>query len=87
MTVHIAPEAVLLLIIGCVTGLAVYKHTAQTHAGSPNRGDLVGAIGVTVGVTTVLALLLGVEGAGAPPQDLGPTPVPTATTTAELPSR
>ncbi|MFI6494343.1 hypothetical protein [Streptomyces sp. NPDC050564] len=55
MTVQIAPQAVMILVIGCIVGLTVYRHTARTHTGAPTRGDLVGAIGTAVGVITVLA--------------------------------
>ncbi|KUJ33743.1 hypothetical protein ADL25_43945 [Streptomyces sp. NRRL F-5122] len=78
MTVQIAPQAVMILVIGCIVGLVVYRHTARTHTGAPARGDLVGAIGTAVGVITVLALLLGMGGAGETAQ--GPTPGATAPT-------
>ncbi|MFK4600478.1 hypothetical protein [Streptomyces pristinaespiralis] len=64
MTVQIAPEAAMVLVIGCIVGVAVFKHTARTHTGAPTRGDLVGSIGAAVGVITVLALLLGMGDAG-----------------------
>ncbi len=83
MTVQIAPEAMMLLVIGCVVGLAVYKHTARTHTGAPTRGDLVGSIGAAVGVMTVLALLLGLGDAGESAKPPGPVPKPTAMTSAE----
>ncbi|MFF3323631.1 hypothetical protein [Streptomyces sp. NPDC002889] len=59
MTVQIAPEAALVFVLGCVVGVAVFKHSMRTQFGAPARGDLVGAIGVALGVITVLALLLG----------------------------
>lgn len=31
MTVQIAPEAAMVLVIGCMIGVAVFKHTARTH--------------------------------------------------------
>ncbi|WP_404798709.1 hypothetical protein [Streptomyces pristinaespiralis] len=60
MTVQIGPQAAMLLLVGCVVGVCVFKYTTRTHADAPSRGDLVGAIGAAVGVTTVLALLIGV---------------------------
>lgn len=83
MTLHINPEAVAVLLVGCIVGLAVYKHTAQTHCGAPTRGDLVGAIGATVGVITVLALLLSMGESGKTPQN-HPAPGPAATTHTSL---
>ncbi|GGW73591.1 hypothetical protein [Streptomyces xantholiticus] len=74
MTLQIAPEAALILIIGCVVGFAVFKHTARTHTGTPTRGDLVGSIGAAVGVITVLALLLGMGVVSE--AATGPAPVP-----------
>lgn len=76
MTIQIAPEALLLLILGCAAGLAVYRHTAR--APTPSRGDLVGAIGAAVGVISVFALLLGLGNAGDSARER-PMPEPTAT--------
>lgn len=51
MTVQIAPEAVMILTIGCLVGLAVCRHTSRPHSGTPTRGDLVGAIETAVGAS------------------------------------
>lgn len=83
MTIQISSEAVMLLVIGCVVGLAVYKHTTRTHTGASTRGDLVGAIGATVGVMTVLALLFSLGDAGETLQRPGPASGPTTMTSAE----
>lgn len=88
MTVQIA-EAVMIFTIGCLVGLAVYKHTARPPSGAPTRGDLVGAIGTAVGVITVLALLLGMGGAGETahsPNDVTPGSVAPTSSAPALPS-
>ncbi|MGX1886529.1 hypothetical protein [Streptomyces sp. NPDC055287] len=61
MTLQITPEALGVLIVGCIAGIAVFKYTAHTHSGLPARGDLVGAISAAVGVVAVLGLLLGLD--------------------------
>lgn len=59
MTFQITPEALGILIMGCIVGIAVFKYTVRTHGGLPARGDLVGAISAAVGVIAALGLLLG----------------------------
>ncbi|WP_322872234.1 hypothetical protein [Streptomyces goshikiensis] len=57
MTIQIAPLAVLLIVVGYVVGLAVFKYTARAH-GAAGRGDLVASIASGAAVATLLALLL-----------------------------
>lgn len=64
MTVQIGPQAAMLLIVGCIVGVCVFKYAARNHAGAPSKGDLVGAIGAAVGVIMALALLIGVGAGG-----------------------
>ncbi|MEW1817756.1 hypothetical protein [Streptomyces diastaticus] len=59
MTFQITPEALGILIMGCIVGIAVFRYTVRTHGGFPARGDLVGAISAAVGVIAALGLLLG----------------------------
>ncbi|MEV5970401.1 hypothetical protein [Streptomyces sp. NPDC051921] len=61
MTLQITPEALGVLVVGCVVGIAVFRHTARTQSGLPARGDVVGAISAAVGVVAALGLLLGFE--------------------------
>ncbi|MFI9417749.1 hypothetical protein [Streptomyces werraensis] len=83
MTIQIAPEVALILLIGCIVGLVVYRHTTQPHTGASTRGDLVGAIGAAVGIITVLTLLLGVEGAAETAKTPDPASGPTTTGSSE----
>lgn len=64
MTLQITPQALGILIIGCIVGIAVFKYTVRTHMGLPARGDLVGAISAAVGVIAALGLLLGLDDSG-----------------------
>ncbi|MCX4597410.1 hypothetical protein OG819_49925 [Streptomyces sp. NBC_01549] len=85
MTIHIAPEAVLILIVGCVVGVTVFKYTARTHTGVPTRGDLAGAITAAVGVIAALGLLLGLGSDGSSGATSDPTPQPTSSATRSCP--
>ncbi|MFE7046341.1 hypothetical protein ACFU9X_45355 [Streptomyces atratus] len=64
MTFQITPQALGILVVGCIVGIAVFRYTVRTHAGLPARGDLVGAISAAVGVIAALGLLLGLDGSG-----------------------
>ncbi|MFM9625049.1 hypothetical protein ACKI14_44915 [Streptomyces turgidiscabies] len=74
MIVHIDPVGGLLLVVACVVGHLVYKHT---RTGPTSKGDVVGAIVCGTAVATVLLLVLssgtpaapapGQSGNGAPP--------------------
>ncbi|MFF0561942.1 hypothetical protein [Streptomyces sp. NPDC004266] len=57
MTIQIAPLAALLIVVGYVVGLSVFKYTARAH-GAAGRGDLVASIASGAAVATLLALLL-----------------------------
>jgi hypothetical protein len=61
MTFQITPEALGILIMGCIVGIAVFKYTVRTHGVFSARGDLVGAISAAVGVIAALGLLLGLD--------------------------
>ncbi|MFJ1829337.1 hypothetical protein [Streptomyces sp. NPDC088178] len=73
MTFQITPEALGILIMGCIVGIAVFKYAVRTHGGLPARGDLVGAISAAVGVIAALGLLLGLDSSRR-----GSAPVPEA---------
>ncbi|MFF3431984.1 hypothetical protein [Streptomyces sp. NPDC002602] len=77
MTIQIAPLAVVLIVVGCAVGLAVFKYTAGTH-GTAGRGDLVASIASGAAVATILALLL-TPGFGQPMTPTSPTTKPTST--------
>ncbi|MGW9043475.1 hypothetical protein ACWGQL_13100 [Streptomyces lydicus] len=81
MTIQIGSLSALLIVLGCVVALAVFKYTARIHNGSSSRGDLVGAIGSGVAVATLLALLL-----NASPEQT-PAPVGRPDDTATSPAR
>jgi hypothetical protein len=58
MTVHITDVGAAILVIACVVGCFVYKHTKATP-GPASKGDIVGAITSGVAVLTALVLLVG----------------------------
>ncbi|MGW7427823.1 hypothetical protein ACWGJB_49315 [Streptomyces sp. NPDC054813] len=78
MTVHISAEVALILIISCVTGVAVFKYSSHSHDGSPTRGDLGTAVMTAAAVAGALAVLMGV-GSGDKMPSSGSDPAPTAT--------
>ncbi|MGW2090005.1 hypothetical protein [Streptomyces sp. NPDC001880] len=78
MTIQIAPLAALLIVVGYVVGLAVFKYTARAH-GASGRGDLVASIASGATVATLLALLLN-PGFGQPAAPASPTTNPASTT-------
>lgn len=57
MTIHIAPLAALLIVVGYAVGIGVFKYTART-SGAAGRGDLAASILTGAAVATLLALLL-----------------------------
>lgn len=65
MTVHITDVGAAILVVACVVGYLVYRHS-KTTPGSTSKGDLVGAITCGVAVLTALVLLFG-GGANTPP--------------------
>ncbi|MFE4626955.1 hypothetical protein [Streptomyces mirabilis] len=77
MTVHIDSVGGALLVVACVVGYFVYKHTQLTPTG---KGDVVGAIVCATAVLTALILVLG--GDHTDPQTPSPTGggVPTSPT-------
>ncbi|WP_406307194.1 hypothetical protein OHA61_39390 [Streptomyces sp. NBC_00885] len=56
MTVHIDPVGGALMVVACVVGYFVYKHTRQGPLG---KGDIVGAIVCSTAVLAALVLILG----------------------------
>ncbi|WP_406100623.1 hypothetical protein OG698_00090 [Streptomyces sp. NBC_01003] len=56
MTVHIDAVGGALMMVACVVGYFVYKHTRQGPLG---KGDIVGAIVCGTSVLTALVLILG----------------------------
>jgi hypothetical protein len=58
LTVHIDSVGGVLLVVACVVGYFVYKHTRLTPTG---KGDVVGAIACATAVLTALILVLGGE--------------------------
>ncbi|MFE2070654.1 hypothetical protein ACFXDH_51290 [Streptomyces sp. NPDC059467] len=83
MTVHIDLVGAVILVVGCLVARAIYQHTRPEQpplsAGGPRqgKGDLVGAVGASTAVVTVLVLLLGgaapTTPGGSPSQSPGPT--------------
>ncbi|MDX3297278.1 hypothetical protein PV569_26795 [Streptomyces scabiei] len=71
------------MAVGCVIGYFAFKYSTNTHPGLPaTRGDVVGAIGVTCAVITVLMLLFGDIGKG---QQVDSTPPKANTPSVTLP--
>ena len=56
LTVHIDPVGGALIVVACVVGYFVYKHTLQEPLG---KGDIVGAIVCGTSVLAALVLILG----------------------------
>uniref|UniRef100_A0AAU1M5P9 Uncharacterized protein n=2 Tax=Streptomyces sp. NBC_00148 TaxID=2903626 RepID=A0AAU1M5P9_9ACTN len=80
MTMHIDSVGGVLLMVACVVGYFVYKHTRPAPAG---KGDVVGAIVCGTAVLTALVLVLGGSqpvqapapaGGGAPVLPASPAP-------------
>ncbi|MER6616629.1 hypothetical protein [Streptomyces xantholiticus] len=78
MTIQIGSSSVLIIVLGCIVAVAVFKYTASTHYGPVSRGDLVGAIGSGVAVATLLALLLNASPEQTPLPVSRPDVAPTA---------
>jgi uncharacterized PurR-regulated membrane protein YhhQ (DUF165 family) len=82
VTIQIEPLAALLILVGVIVGISVFKYTARAH-GAFGRGDLGTSIASGAAVATLLALLLTPgfgqpPGPAAPPADSVPTPVGSA---------
>lgn len=60
MTVHIEAWRIAVLVIGCVVGYFVFKHTVRVAPGlSSGTGDPATAIAAAVGVISALVILFG----------------------------
>ncbi|MEU9095933.1 hypothetical protein [Streptomyces sp. NPDC048428] len=70
MTVHITDVGAAILVVACVVGYLVYKHS-KTTPGSTSKGDLVGAITCGVAVLTALVILFGGGADAQPPATPG----------------
>ncbi len=66
MTVHITDVGAAILVVACIVGCLVYKHSKSTP-GPTSKGDLVGAITCGVAVLTALLLLFGGGASTSPP--------------------
>ncbi|GGX46602.1 hypothetical protein GCM10010353_71450 [Streptomyces chryseus] len=76
MTVQIGEVGAVILVIGCLVGYFVFKHSKNTP-GPASRSDVVGAIGSAVAVITALVILFG----GGSEHREAPAPVPPQTVT------
>lgn len=80
MDLHIPPVNGLIVLIGCLVGYAVFRHSKGSQSGAEAKGDPAAAIGVALAVATLLVLLFG-SGVDLPEGGSDPSghPSPSAT--------
>ncbi|MEU9413738.1 hypothetical protein AB0E08_49790 [Streptomyces sp. NPDC048281] len=71
----------LIVLIGCLVGYAVFRHSKGSQPDAGAKGDPAGAIGVALVVATLLALLFG-SGVDLPEGGSDPSGHPSPSVTA-----